>query len=123
MRDKCMMVVIAVGAGKPAPHGQLCEDHKMIKISAESIVGVDESGNSVEAEVGDTIVLEQVEGELVALNDDGSAHVELRAANGEPIEYVEAEETVEEEVPVDDMDAMEQQLLQAAMAEDEEAGR
>jgi len=51
------------------------------------------------------------------VNVDGdSAHIELKTANGAPIEYVEHEAKAEEE----DLDAEEDMLRAMAEAEDEE---
>jgi len=119
-------LIIAVGGGKPPHHGHSDKDKKegceMIKLPIEALVSEDEAGAGVSPEVGDAIVLEAVEGEVTAINDDGTAHVELVSAGGVPIEYVEhvSEEVAEEEVDVADVEGAE--LLAAAEEADEKMG-
>ena len=119
-------LIIAVGGGKPPHHGHSDKDKKegceMIKLPMEALVSADEAGEGVSPEVGDAIVLEAVEGEVTAINDDGTAHVELVSAGGVPIEYVEhvSEEVAEEEVDVADVEGAE--LLAAAGEADEKMG-
>ena len=122
-----MTLIIAVGGGKPPHHGNSDKHNKkgceMIRLSMDSLVADLEDGEEVAPEVGDTVVLETVEGEVVGINDDGTAHVELMTAGGEPIEYVEAEAEFDEEAAeAGEMDAMGEELLAAASAEDEERG-
>ena len=119
-------LIIAVGGGKPPSHGHSDKGKKegceMIKLPMEALVSADEAGAGVSPEVGDAIVLEAVEGEVTAINDDGTAHVELVSAGGVPIEYVEhvSEEVAEEEVDVADVEGAE--LLAAAGEADEKMG-
>ena len=86
-------LIIAVGGGKPPSHGHSDKGKKegceMIKLPMDALVSADEAGEGVSPEVGDAIVLEAVEGEVTAINDDGTAHVELVSTGGVPIEYVE----------------------------------
>jgi len=123
---KRMDIMIAVGGGKPPRHGHSGEDKKegceMIKLPLEALVSADEAGEGVTPEVGDAIMLEAVEGEVTAINDDGTAHVELVSTGGVPIEYVEhvSEEVPEEEVDLEDVEGAE--LLAAATEEDEKKG-
>ena len=87
----------------------------MIKIPLAALAADSEEGEGVSPEVGDAVVLDNVEGELVGVDGD-SAHVELKTANGQPIEYVSHEEETEEE----DLGAEEDMLRALAEAEDEE---
>jgi len=119
-------LIIAVGGGKPPHHGHSDKDKKegceMIKIPMEALVSDDEAGAGISPEVGDTVSLDAVEGDVTAINDDGTVHVELMSAGGVPIEYVEhvSEGAVEEEV--DDFAEEEAELLAAAAEEDEKRG-
>ena len=119
-------LIIAVGGGKPPSHGHSDKGKKegceMIKLPMEALVSADEAGEGVSPEVGDAIVLEAVEGEVTAINDDGTAHVELVSAGGVPIEYVEhvSEEVAEEEADVLDVEG--EELLAAAGEADEQMG-
>jgi len=119
-------LIIAVGGGKPPHHGHSDKDKKegceMIKLPMDALVSADEAGEGVSPEVGDAIVLDAVEGEVTAINDDGTAHVELVSTGGVPIEYVEhvSEEEAEEEVDVADVEGAE--LLAAAGEADEKMG-
>ena len=119
-------LIIAVGGGKPPHHGHSDKDKKegceMIKLPMEALVSADEAGEGVSPEVGDAIVLDAVEGEVTAINDDGTAHVELMSAGGVPIEYVEhvSEEVAEEEADVLDVEG--EELLAAAGESDEKMG-
>ena len=119
-----MTLIIAVGGGKPPHHGDSRKHDKegceMIKLPLDALVSDTEEGGAITPEVGDVVVLEQVEGEVVGVNEDGTAHVELKTAGGKPIEYVEAEVEV---APEEGMDTMGKQLLEAAVAEDEEMGK
>jgi len=112
-------LIIAVGGGKPPRHGRSHKDKEegceMIKIPLAALAADSDEGGDVSPEVGDAVVLDSVEGELVGVDGD-SAHVELKTANGAPIEYVEHEAKVEEE----DLDAEEDLLRAMAEAEDEE---
>ena len=49
----------------------------MIKLPLEALVSEDEAGAGVTPEVGDAVSLEAVEGNVAAINDDGTVHVEL----------------------------------------------
>ena len=94
----------------------------MIKLPLEALVSEDEAGAGVTPEVGDTVSLDAVEGDVTAINDDGTVHVELMSAGGVPIEYVEhvsEEESVEEDLALDEEEAG---LLAAAEEEDEAMG-
>jgi len=118
-------LIIAVGGGKPPHHGHSDKDKEgceMIKLPMEALVSEDEAGEGVVPEVGDTVSLDAVEGDVTAINDDGTVHVELMSAGGVPIEYVEhvSEGAVEEEV--DDFAEEEAELLAAAAEEDEKRG-
>tara|TARA_R110001599_G_scaffold23978_1_gene87028 strand:- start:761 stop:1159 length:399 start_codon:yes stop_codon:yes gene_type:complete len=122
-----MTIIIAVGGGKPPLHGRSNKDKKgkgceMIKLPMEALVSEDEVGEGVTPEVGDAISLDAVEGEVTAINDDGTVHVELMSAGGVPIEYVEhvSEGTDVEEV--DDLAEEEAELLAAVAEEDEKRG-
>ena len=120
-----MTIIIAVGGGKPPLHGRSNkkeEGCEMIKLPMEALVSEDEVGEGVTPEVGDAISLDAVEGEVTAINDDGTVHVELMSAGGVPIEYVEhvsEEESVEEDLALDEEEAG---LLAAAEEEDEAMG-
>ena len=95
----------------------------MIKLPLDALVSELEDGAEVAPEVGDVVVLETVEGEVVGINEDGTAHVELTTAGGQPIEYVEAEAEVDEaDVEAGEMAGMEEELMAAAAAQDEEMG-
>ena len=119
-------LIIAVGGGKPPHHGHSGKDKKegceMIKLPMDALVSANEAGEGVSPEVGDAIVLDAVEGEVTAINDDGTAHVELVSTGGVPIEYVEhvSKEEAEEDVDVADVEGAE--LLAAAEEADEEMG-
>jgi len=95
----------------------------MIRLPLDALVSELEDGSEVSPEIGDVVVLETVEGEVVAVNEDGTAHVELTSAGGQPIEYVEAEAEVDEaDVEAGEMAGMEEELMAAAAAQDEEMG-
>jgi len=95
----------------------------MIKLPLDALVSELEDGSEAAPEVGDVVVLETVEGEVVGINEDGTAHVELTTAGGQPIEYVEAEAELDEEAAeMDEMAGMEEELMAAAAAQDEEMG-
>tara|TARA_Y100001938_G_scaffold143573_1_gene216564 strand:- start:204 stop:608 length:405 start_codon:yes stop_codon:yes gene_type:complete len=125
-------LIIAVGGGKPPHHGHSNRKKKgceMIKIPMEALVSDDEAGEGVSPEVGDMVGLSSVEGEVKKIGDDGSVHVELQSANGQPVEYVshDAKEHDEkkadaEEVQADEMEAEESMLRAMAEEEDEKAG-
>ena len=119
-------LIIALGGGKPPPNANSrdkgCE---MIKLPIEALVTDTEGGEEVAPEIGDTVVLEVVEGEVTHIDEDGTAHVELKTAGGEPIEYAEQQAEVAEEEAVvadDELAGMEAELLAAAAAQDEEQG-
>tara|TARA_R100001530_G_scaffold94749_3_gene65801 strand:+ start:195 stop:584 length:390 start_codon:yes stop_codon:yes gene_type:complete len=122
-----LTLIIAVGGGKPPSHGHSDKQDKkgceMIRLPLDALVSELEDGAEVAPGIGDVVVLETVEGEVVAVNEDGTAHVELTTAGGEPIEYVEeAAELDEEAAETDEMDAMGDELMAAAAAQDEEKG-
>ena len=122
-------LIIAVGGGKPPHHGHSNKEKKgceMIKIPMEALVSDDEAGEGVSPEVGDMVGLSSVEGEVKKIGDDGSVHVQLHSANGQPVEYVshDAKEHDEkkadaEEVQADEMEAEESMLRAMAEEEDE----
>ena len=119
-------LIITVGGGKPPSRGH-SDKHKegceMIRLPLDALVSELEDGAEVLPEVGDVVVLETVEGEVVGINEDGTAHVELTTAGGQPIEYVEAEAEVDEaDVEAGEMAGMEEELMAAAAAQDEEMG-
>ena len=121
-----LTLIISVGGGKPPHHGDSDKQDKgceMIKLPLDALVSEVEDGAEVAPEVGDVVVLETVEGEVVGINEDGTAHVELTTAGGQPIEYVEAEAELDEEAAeMDEMAGMEEELMAAAAAQDEEMG-
>ena len=121
-----LTLIISVGGGKPPHHGDSDKQDKgceMIKLPLDALVSELEDGAEVAPEVGDGVVLETVEGEVVGINEDGTAHVELTTAGGQPIEYVEAEAELDEEAAeMDEMAGMEEELMAAAAAQDEEMG-
>ena len=89
----------------------------MIKIPLAALAADSEEGDGVSPEVGDAVVLDNVEGELVGVDGD-AAHIELKTANGQPIEYVEHEAKAEEE----DLEVEEDMLRAMATEEDEKSG-
>jgi len=95
----------------------------MIRLPLDALVSELEDGSEVSPEIGDVVVLETVEGEVVAVNEDGTAHVELTTAGGQPIEYVTEEVALDEEaVEADEMAGMEEELMAAAATQDAEMG-
>ena len=95
----------------------------MIRLPLDALVSELEDGSEVSPEIGDVVVLETVEGEVVAVNEDGTAHVELTTAGGQPIEYVDEAAAVDAEAAdMDEMAGMEEELMAAAAAQDEEMG-
>ena len=119
-------LIITVGGGKPPSRGH-SNKHKegceMIRLPLDALVSELEDGSEAAPEVGDVVVLETVEGEVVGINEDGTAHVELTTAGGQPIEYVEAEAEMDEaDVEAGEMAGMEEELMAAAAAQDEEMG-
>ena len=124
-------LIITVGGGHPPSRSSSVDSKKegneMIKVPMEALVSETEEGEALAPAVGDSVVLDSVEGEVVAINEDGTAHVQIKTAGGVPVEYVE---DVIEEVPLDAdaLDAEEaaldlegDELLAAAEAVDEEA--
>ena len=119
-------LIITVGGGKPPSRGH-SDKHKegceMIRLPLDALVSELEDGSEAAPEVGDVVVLETVEGEVVGINEDGTAHVELTTAGGQPIEYVEAEAEMDEAaVEAGEMAGMEEELMAAAAVQDEEMG-
>ena len=119
-------LIITVGGGKPPSRGH-SDKHKegceMIRLPLDALVSELEDGSEAAPEVGDVVVLETVEGEVVGINEDGTAHVELTTAGGQPIEYVEAEAEMDEAaVDAGEMAGMEEELMAAAAVQDEEMG-
>ena len=95
----------------------------MIRLPLDALVSELEDGSEVAPGVGDVVVLETVEGEVVAVNEDGTAHVELTTAGGQPIEYVEEAAEIDAEAEdMDEMAGMEEELMAAAATQDEEMG-
>jgi len=122
-----LTLIIAVGGGNAPSHGHSDKHDKqgceMIRLPLDALVSELEDGAEVSPEVGDVVVLETVEGEVVAVNEDGTAHVELTTAGGEAIEYVEEAAEVDAEAEeMDEMAGMEEELMAAAAAQDEEMG-
>jgi len=121
-----LTLIISVGGGKPPHHGDSDKQDKgceMIKLPLDALVSELEDGTEAAPEVGDVVVLETVEGEVVGINEDGTAHVELTTAGGQPIEYVEAEAEMDEAaVEAGEMAGMEEELMAAAAVQDEEMG-
>jgi hypothetical protein len=124
-------LIITVGGGNPPSHGSSVDSKKegneMIKVPMEALVSETEGGEALTPAIGDSVVLDSVEGEVVAVNEDGTAHIQIKTAGGVPVEYVE---DVIEEIPVDAdaldaeeaaFDAEGDELLAAAEAVDEEA--
>ena len=123
-------LIITVGGGNPSHSSSVDskkEGNEMIKVPMEALVSETEGGEGLAPAVGDSVVLDSVEGEVVAINEDGTAHVQIKTAGGVPVEYVE---DVIEEVPLDAdaLDAEEaaldlegDELLAAAEVADEEA--
>jgi len=114
-------LIIAVGGGEPPSHGHSNSKEKgceMIKIPIEALVSEGEGGDTVSPEVGDSVVMNDVGGEITAINEDGTAHVEISSAGGVPIEYVGSEaEAVDEVEDIEDIEGAE--LLASAVEEDE----
>ena len=122
-----LTLIISVGGGKPPHHGNSDKQDKqgceMIRLPLDALVSELEDGTEAAPEVGDVVVLETVEGEVVAVNEDGTAHVELTTAGGEAIEYVEEAAAVDaEDAEMDEMAGMEEELMAAAAVQDEEMG-
>ena len=121
-----LTLIIAVGGGNAPSHGHSDKQDKggkMIRLPLDALVSELEDGSEVSPEIGDVVVLETVEGEVVAVNEDGTAHVELTTAGGQPIEYVEEAAAVDAEVAeMDEMAGMEEELMAAAAVQDEEMG-
>ena len=124
-------LIITVGGGNPPSRSSSVDSKKegneMIKVPMEALVSETEGGEALSPAIGDSVVLDSVEGEVVAVNEDGTAHVQIKTAGGVPVEYVE---DVIEEVPLDAdaldaeeaaLDAEGDELLAAAEAVDEEA--
>jgi len=111
-------LIIAVGGGKPPSHGHSNSKEKgceMIRLPIDALVAEGEGGDVVAPEVGDSVVMNEVGGEITAINEDGTAHVEISSAGGVPVEYVgSAAEEVDE---AEDIEGAE--LLAAAEEEDE----
>jgi hypothetical protein len=111
-------LIIAVGGGSPPSHGHSNskkEGREMIRIPIDALVSEGEGGDTVSPEVGDSVVMNDVGGEITAINEDGTAHVEISSAGGVPVEYVGSEaEAVDE---IEDIEGAE--LLASAVEEDE----
>ena len=88
----------------------------MINLPIEALVDENGEGEEVAPEVGDTVVLNEVAGEVTGV-DGGVATIDLKSAGGVPIEYAAHEEM---EAPEEDVEGAE--LMEAAMAADEEEG-
>lgn len=119
-----MTIIIAVGGGKPPPTGSSVkpskksqkEGREMINLPIDSLVDENGEGEEVAPEVGDTVVLNEVAGEVTGV-DGGVATIDLKSAGGVPIEYAAHEE---EAAPDEDIEGAE--LMEAAMAADKEEG-
>ena len=124
-------LIITVGGGDPS-HSNSVDSKKegceMIKVPMEALVSETEGGEALSPVIGDVVALDSIEGEVVAVNEDGTAHIQINSAGGVPVEYVGGE--VVEEVPVDEaaldaeeaaLDAEGDELLAAAEVADEEA--
>jgi len=73
-----LTLIISVGGGKPPHHGDSDKQDKgceMIKLPLDALVSELEDGSEAAPEVGDVVVLETVEGEVVGINEDGTAHL------------------------------------------------
>ena len=88
----------------------------MINLPIEALVDENGEGEEVAPEVGDTVMLNEGAGEVTGV-DGGVATIDLKSAGGVPIEYAAHEE---EAMPMEDEEGAE--LLEAAMAADEEEG-
>ena len=124
---KGMTIIIAVGGGgKPPPTGSSAKPSKKsqkegcerINLPIEALVDENGEGEAVAPEVGDSVVLDDVAGEVTAVTD-GVATIDLKSAGGIPLEYAKHEEKEEED---SEMDMEGDELLEAAMAADEEMG-
>ena len=89
----------------------------MINLPIDSLVDENGEGEEVAPEVGDTVVLNEVAGEVTGVSD-GVATIDLKSAGGIPIEYA-AHDAPEEDM---EKDMEGEALLEAAMAADEEKG-
>ena len=124
---KGMTIIIAVGGGgKPPPTGSNVEPSKkpkregkgMINLPIDALTSQTAEGGDVSPEVGDTVSLNDVAGEVTAV-ENGVATIDLKSVGGVPVEYA-AHEDAAEEMPMDDAEG--DALLEAAMAADEEEG-
>jgi len=124
---KGMTIIIAVGGGgKPPPTGSNAKPSKksqkegceMINLPIDALVDENDEGREVAPEVGDSVVLNDVAGEVTAVSD-GVATIDLKSAGGIPIEYAKHKDK-KEESPDEDMEG--EELLEAAMVADEEKG-
>lgn len=113
-------LIIAVGGDKSPSHGNSVKKQKnikMITVPIDALASPDEAGEAVAPSPGDSVVLDNVEANVSDVVD-GAAHLELVSVNGAPVEYGAP---APEESP-EDMAMMEEELLEAAKAEDAEAG-
>jgi hypothetical protein len=124
---KGMTIIIAVGGGqKPPPTGSNDKPSKkpkregkgMINLPIDALTSQTAEGGDVSPEVGDTVSLNDVAGEVTAV-ENGVATIDLKSVGGVPVEYA-AHEDAAEEMPMDDAEG--DALLEAAMAADEEGG-
>ena len=90
----------------------------MLNLPIDALVDENDEGREVAPEVGDSVVLNDVAGEVTAVSD-GVATIDLKSVGGVPVEYA-AHEDAAEEMPMDDAEG--DALLEAAMAADEEEG-
>ena len=90
----------------------------MINLPIEALVDENGEGEAVAPEVGDSVLLDDVAGEVTGVSD-GVATIDLKSAGGIPIEYAKHRDK-KEESPDEDMEG--EELLEAAMAADEEMG-
>ena len=90
----------------------------MINLPIDALTSETAEGGDVSPEVGDTVSLNDVAGEVTAV-ENGVATIDLKSAGGIPIEYAKHRDK-KEESPDEDMEG--EELLEAAMAADEEMG-
>jgi hypothetical protein len=89
-KKKGMTIIIAVGGGKPPPTGSSVkpskksqkEGREMINLPIDSLVDENGEGEEVAPEVGDTVVLNEVAGEVTGV-DGGVATIDLKSAGGD----------------------------------------
>ena len=78
-------LIITVGGGDPSHSnsvGSKKEGNEMIKVPMEALVSEAEGGEVLSPVIGDVVALDSVEGEVVAVNEDGTAHIQINSAGG-----------------------------------------